>query len=307
MKRRLIALSLLFLVGCSQTKPNNTINIVTSFYPLYDFATKIGGDKVSVHNVLPNGVDAHSFEPSPKDMVAIQESDLFIYHGAGLEAWVPTVLKSLSDKNIPTVAVSDGVVLLENQDHDDHDHDDHDHGVSDPHTWLSPTNAKKEMAIVKDKLVEIDPDNAAYYTKNYDVYATALSTLDKDFRTAIEGVQTREFLVDHLAFAYLAHDYDLVQKGVIQGLLSEEPTPKELELAIEYIENNNIKVIFAVPTESSKVVDVVVKETGVTVLPLYTIESLTGDQIKDKQDYFTLMQKNIESLKEGLTDVDASH
>lgn len=311
-KLGLIILTLFVLTACQANDKNkDTLNVVTSFYPIYDFTSKVGGEKVSVHNVLPNGQDPHSFEPTTKDMAAIESADIFIYHGAGLESWVDSVLKQIKGKDIIIVEISQAVNLMESDhshDHDhaeeehneaeDTDHDGHDYGIYDPHTWLSPVNALKETEMIKEALIQADPENEATYTANFEDVKSKFEALDNEFKDMADNISTDTFMVDHEAYGYLASEYHLHQRGIFENILSEEPTAKELEAMITSIKSENINAIFINPFGTKKVVDVIKKETGVTSYPLYTLESITSDA-KD-EDYFSLMRKNLESLKEGL-------
>ncbi|CAM4193354.1 metal ABC transporter substrate-binding protein [Erysipelothrix aquatica] len=313
MKKILIIISsMLMLAGCSVAPQRASLNVVTSFYPLADFATRVGGEHVNVYNILPSGADAHSFEPTPKDMQKISEADVFIIHGLGFEAWTDSVLKSSIVKNtsVLTSGMYSEVIEREEIHNDegetgheshDHDHDDHDHGPMDPHTWLDPLNALRQVEAIKDTFIALDPVHASDYTDNFEILKKELEDLDNAYRTALGPYKGNTIVVEHEAFGYLAHAYGLEQRGVINGLLSEEPTPRRLQQSIDYIKENNISVLYATPSGSSKTLDVIQKETGSHILELYTLESLTRAQIAEGENYTTIMYKNLDSLKEGLS------
>ena len=308
MKKIISIVAVLFmLVGCSQSvKQTEDLVIMTSFYPVYDFTQEVAGDKATVKLVMPEGVDAHDYEPSPQVVAAIHDADVFVYHGAGMEPWLESVLSTLNKDKVKTVELSSVVNLIENSeedhDHEEHDHDDHDghdHGAFDPHTWLSPKNAIKEVSLIRDVLSEIDSDNKDTYISNTRSYISKLEDLDRDFES-LKSLPNHDFLVDHQAYAYLAHDYGLHQKGLMASMLKEEPTPKELENILDTIQTEGIKAFFVDPSNATKLIDVITKETGVKVFPLHTIESLTKEQIAKGDTYLSLMQENFNSLKEGL-------
>lgn len=303
MKKIISIVAVLFmLVGCSQSvKETDNLVIMTSFYPVYDFTQEVAGDKATVKLVMPEGVDAHDYEPSPQVVAAIHDADVFVYHGAGMEPWLESVLSTLNKDKVKTVELSSVVNLIENndEDHDHEDHEGHDHGAFDPHTWLSPKNAIKEVSLIRDTLSEIDADNKDTYISNATSYISKLQDLDKDF-DSLKSLANQDFLVDHQAYAYLAHDYGLHQKGLMSSMLKEEPTPKELENILDTIQSEGIKAFFVDPSNATKLIDVITKETGVKVFPLHTIESLSKEQISKGDTYLTLMQENFKSLKEGL-------
>lgn len=312
---------LALLTGCSQSaKETDKLEIVTTFYPIYDFTNNVVGDNATVKMVMPLGIDAHDFEPSPQDVAAIHDADVFIYHGAGMESWVDSILSTINTEKITVIELSSVVDLLENSnnDHDDHEHADHDHdghddhehadhdheghnhGAFDPHTWLSPKNAIKEVSLIRDTLIEIDPDHKDNYISNATRYLEQLNVIDSDFESLKTSKHHKDFLVDHQAYGYLARDYDLHQQGLMASMLKEEPTARELEDILDSIQENDIQAFFVNPTNSMKLIDVIKKETNIKVLPLHTIESLTKDQIDNGDNYLKLMNENYQSLKEGL-------
>lgn len=309
MKKILITIMVLGLVltGCQSTsKENDKLSVVTSFYPLYSLANIVGGEHVEVVSVLPVGAEAHSFEPSAKDRVKIENADVFVYHGAGFESWTDSVVKSLKGDKIETVEVSKAVQLRSNEDdhddHDDHDHEGHDHGSFDPHTWLSPNNARLEARMIADSFIKKDPEHAQDYEANYQKFSTEIDSLIAEYTEAFANVKTRTMVVDHLAFGYLASDFNLEQKPIAKGIVSEEPTPKQIEEAIEFIKTNDIKTIYLDAFNAKKVVDVVVKETGVSIHELSTLETVSQEEYDKGVTYLDKMEENLKSLKEGLNE-----
>ncbi len=318
MKKILILLMLsVILLGCSQNKSDG-INVVTSVYPAYDFALKISGEDANVTNIVPSGADAHSFEPTPQDIAKIQEADIFVYHGSGLESWVDSVLKNIDTNKVKVVNLSAVSNLIEaddhthdhDHDHDDHDHDHddheenhdgHDHGQFDVHTWLSINNVRLQMSAIKDALVSVDTANKDNYERRFEENDVKLGVLQTEFNELKELGDHLDLLVDHKAYGYLAHEYGLHQISIIRGTLSEEPTAAELNESIEFIIDNKIESIFVSPSSSLKVYDIIKAETGVNVYSLNTFESLTKAEIDEGKDYFSVMRDNLKSLKEGLS------
>lgn len=307
---------LLLLVGCNQSS-NDSLNVVTSVYPAYDFAVKMVGDSGNVTNIVPSGADAHSFEPTPQDIAKIQESDLFVYHGSGLETWVDAVLKTIDSSKVKLVSLSEHSNLIpvedthDSHDHDDHeehdDHDGHKHGNFDVHSWLSIENARSQMNAIKESLVEIDPENKEAYNQRFEENSNKLDSLKAEYESLKTLGDHLDILVDHKAYGYLAHDYGLHQISIIRGSLSEEPTAAELQDSIDFIKSNKIESIYVSPNSSLKVYDIIKSETGVEVYPLHTLESLTKTEIEEGKDYFSVMHSNLESLKEGLSHAGHNH
>lgn len=296
-----------------------TLNVVTSIYPVYDFTKKIAGDKVNISLIIPAGMHSHSWEPSPKDMAILQEADLFIYNGAGMEYWVEDVLNSVNNEGLNVLDTSKGIELIkleeehekheeheeheEHEDHEDHEHhegDGHNHGEYDPHIWLSPKNAVIQMKNIKDVLQEMDEKNKDYYEKNYEENKLKLEKLDESFKKTSENFSTHDIIVSHEAFAYIGKEYNLNQIG-ISGVFAEgEPDLAKMKEIVDYIRKNNVKAVYYESSDSKKVAESVAKEANIISLPLNPIENLTKEEFDSGEDYISMMEKNLESLEKGL-------
>ena len=316
-KRVLVAVltaALMLLAACTaqngaQTAKNNDADndkllVYTSFYPIYDFASQIGGDRAELVRLITDGSEPHSWEPQPADIVGLEKADVFIYNGAGMETWVDKVLSSLQSKELVVVDTSVGVNLIAAEHHHDHDeeaHDedeDHDHDEDeasyDPHIWLSLRNAKKQAENIKNALAQADPDNAAYYNDNYNRFAKELDILDAEYTKALQSIADKNVVVSHQAFAYLCRDYGLTQMAV-EGLTPDsEPDAARMVEIIEFCKQNNVKTIYFEELASDKVAQTISKATGVSVSVLTAEQSQTGD------DYLGFMRANLRALTEGL-------
>lgn len=242
MKRKLLSILVcittlsLCLMGCTgnttKKNKNGKLKVMASFYTMYDFAKKIGKDKIEVTNMVPAGTEPHDWEPSTKDLIELEKSDVFIYNGAGMEQWVDDVLESLDTEELTSVEASKGIKLL--KDTDAHEHDHEHESENDPHVWLDPQNAKYEMNQIKKALIKADPDNKDYYEANYKKEAARCDELDQQYKKELAQVSKRELVVAHEAFGYLCKAYDLEQMG-IEGLSADdEPDPKQMSEVIEF-------------------------------------------------------------------------
>lgn len=307
----LLIIPMLITIGCS--KDNNEaestenlqdkIKIYTSIYPLYDFATKVGGDKVDVTNLVPAGTEPHDWEVSTSDIINLEKADMLIYNGAGIENWTDKIINTLENKDIVYVKTSEGLDIhkIDEDDHDhNHSHDGHNHGSYDPHTWLSIKNAKKEMENIKNALVEYDPENAEYYENNYETYAKKFDELDKKYSDTLGPIENKTIIVAHEAFGYLCSDYNIVQEG-IEGLTPDsEPDPARMSEIIKFAKENNVKTIFFEELVSPKVAETIAKEINAKTAVLNPLEGLTEEQIRNGEDYFTIMEKNLEALYDSM-------
>lgn len=319
MKKSLYILLILLMtvswsVGCgsekSKTPESNEsgdekLKVLASFYPMYDFAQKVGGDKVEVANMVPAGTEPHDWEPAATDIRQLEDADIFIYNGAGMEHWTEDVLSSLDNQDLVIVEASKGLELMEGEAHeheeDEEEHedeDDHDTGY-DPHVWLNPLNAKAEMENIKNALVEADPENEAYYTENYEKYSVKFDQLDEKYREELADMKGKDIIVAHEAFGYLCNAYGLNQVG-IEGLSPDsEPDPARMKEIIEFAKENQIKTIYFEELVSPKVAETIAEEIGAKTSVLNPLEGLNDEQLKAGEDYFSIMEENLTALKEG--------
>lgn len=286
------------------------LTVYASFYPMYDFASKVGGDKVNVVNMVPAGMEPHDWEPAASDIVGLENADVFVYNGAGMEQWVDKVLASLSNKDLKVVNASENAALLEGDAHH-HDEDDDqgeetaDHGEEeetgiDPHVWLAPEQAKVQMKAIAEALSLADPDNAEYYTGNYDTWAAELDALDAEFQQALAPLANKQIVVSHQAFGYLCAAYGLEQVG-IEGLTPDyEPSPARMAEIIDFVKEHQVTTIFFEELASPKVAETISSATGAVTDTLSPIASLTQEQIAAGEDYFSMMRKNLAALVKAL-------
>lgn len=341
MKKIFVILLALLFTACSKPAANNEakneesngkLNVYASVYPIYDFTKKIGGDKINLSMLTKPGEEPHHYEPSSDDIKNLSKADLFIYNGAGLESFTDKIIESNPD--LKTCQASEGVDLIKATHDHDHDHDccqnsddadhnhshenennhnheakenhssheeEHHHGMYDPHTWLSIKNAKIEMENIKNKLSEIDPDNASYYQKNFDKYAKMCDDLDKEYSQKISVLPNRVMVVSHQAFGYLCGDYGLSQVPIKNISNEDEPDAQTMAQIIDYIKKNNIKYICVEEMTSTKIADTIKAETGAQIKVLSPVETLTQEQMDKGEDYFSIMENNLKILEEVLS------
>ena len=301
-------LSLSLLTGCG-TQPADTaagdgrLRVLTSFYPMYDFACKIGGDCINVTNMVPSGTEPHDWEPSTNDLKNLEKADVFIYNGADMEPWADDLLVSRSD-TLHVVEASENVELRTTDGEHEHAHEhegaDHHHGDFDPHVWLDPENAKIEMEAIRDALCAADPENSTVFQSNYEKYAAELDALDAEFREKLAPLPNRTIVVAHEAFGYLCDAYGLTQVG-IEGLSPDsEPDPGRMAEVIDFVREHSISTIFFEELVSPKVAEAIASETGAQAKMLSPLEGLSDEQAAAGADYFSVMHDNLAALMEAL-------
>ncbi|WP_379128746.1 metal ABC transporter solute-binding protein, Zn/Mn family [Paenibacillus sp. sgz500958] len=301
------------LAGCgpksSGTIVEGKVNVVTTFYPIYEFAKEIGGEDVNAINLLPVGVEPHDWTPRSQDIVNTSKAQLFLYNGAGLEGWVPNFLKGLdSDSAVESVEVSQGIDYIMTNEEDEHghghesgeaetaEHEGEDSLHTDPHTWVSPKSALIMAENIKNSLQKVDPSHKDGYEARFNTLADRLKELDTTFTTELSKLPNKEIVVSHQAFAYLCRDYGLVQHAIMGLSPDAEPRGQDLVDLAEMVKADNIKYIFFEELVSDKLAKTLASETGVSTMVLNPVEGLTEQQEKAADNYFTLMEKNLQNL-----------
>ncbi|MBP1971078.1 zinc transport system substrate-binding protein [Virgibacillus natechei] len=333
----------LFAVGCSEENQASTstdesdLTIYTTIYPLQYAIEQIGGGTVNVESVYPAGADAHTYEPTSKDMTAIAESDAFIYLGAGMEAFAETVGDALSSQDVSLMEIGEHEELFtayedehvheheeeevhthESHDHESHDeegngghedekqdehaghsHDGHNHGDHDPHFWFDPLRMIEAAEIIKDELIALNPSKEADYNENFESLRSNLIELDDQYTEILGEKENKQVLVSHAAFGYWEERYDIEQIAV-NGLSTEnEPSQKELIEIIDQVEENNLKYILFEQNSSNRVTKVIQEEVGLEPLTIHTLEVLSEEDITNNKDYLSLMNDNLEVLDQA--------
>lgn len=290
------------------------VNVITTFYPIYEFTSEIGGDDINVINLLPVGVEPHDWTPRSQDIVNTSKAQLFLYNGAGLEGWVPNFLKSLdSDSETQAVEVSQGVDLIMTNEDDGHDHGHEDESANeeehahegeegadslhtDPHTWVSPKSAMVMAKNIKESLQAADPEHTTGYEERYQKLADRLSALDSKFTEELAKLPNKEIVVSHQAFSYLARDYGLSQHAIMGLSPDAEPRGQDLLDLASLVKEEGIRYIFFEELVSDKLAKTLADEAGVETMVLNPVEGLTEEQEKNGDNYFTLMEKNLQNL-----------
>jgi len=264
------------------------LKVLASFYPLYEFTKIIGGEKIDVSTIIPPGIEPHDWEPTIQDIQKMQNSDMIVINGAGLEPWITKLVSVNPDLLI--VDTSNGISLLEknklvfnNQIQDD------------PHIWLDPVIAKKQIQSIANGLIKIDPQNSDYYQENANVYNTKLNLLDNKIRNELSICIKKDFLAFHDAFSYFAKEYGLNQNTIVGVNPNGEPTAVILQQIIQKSKNLNLHVIFTEEAVNPRVSEVIANEIGAHVLILSPIEIY-----EKNSDYIQRMEQNLSNLKEEL-------
>jgi zinc transport system substrate-binding protein len=289
--------------GAKSELVEGKVNVVTSFYPLYYFAKEIGGDRANVVNLIAAGVEPHDWTPKSGDIDTASNAQLFLYNGAGLEGWMEGFLKGLgSDSKVMTVETSKGIELIKGNPEEQHTTEEHNHSSLevDPHTWVSPRSALIMVRNIFDAYVKADPDHKAEYESRYQDLNNRLKQLDSKYGEGLAGFKKRDIVVSHQAFGYLCRDYNLHQVAIM-GLSPEaEPRAQDLLKIAAFVKEHDVRYIFFEELVSEQLANTLAGEAKVDTLVLNPVEGLTPEQEQAGENYFTLMERNLENLQKAL-------
>lgn len=298
LKSRLLFLLLLPLViiGCDTHSSTNDsqITIYTSIYPIQYITQEITGDEILVQSIYPPGVDAHTYEPSTRDLTSIANGEAFIYLGAGMEGFAETAVEALQSHDVTFIELGKNTALFHST--DDHDHHGHDHGDYDPHIWLDPLRMITIAEMIQEELIKIKPNQQALYEKNLHQLKEKLLQLDQDFKDTLLPKTDKHMIVAHAAYGYWEERYGIEQIA-ISGLSSgSEPSQKDLVEIVETAKNLNLTYIIFEQNSSDRVSSIIQDYIGAEALEIHNLETLTDQDIKNHEDYISLMKQNLTVL-----------
>ena len=393
------------------------ITILTSFYPYHEFTKNVAGDFADVKQFMPNGVEAHDWEPRAQEIQSLKDADVFVYNGLGMESYIENIIESGEFDNVVFLKASEGVELLKfEDDHDDHakhddhdDHDDHDahakefheeialvieefeeghmtesqsivaieeilhehegdghdHGAGmiediehvlheiedghiaasegleeihhlvsgedvhdehakeddhddhddheegghdghdhdyefDPHIWLDPILVKQQVNVIRDGLIQVDPDNKENYEENARIYNDKLDALDMKIGSALSSCQKDTIVPYHNAFTYLGERYDIHIMALGGMAPDSEASAAEIAEFVDFVKDNDIKVIFSEELVDPRLAEVIAEEANAQVMLFSPLEALSKEEAATNVSYIDKMEDNLDSLKVAL-------
>lgn len=317
MKKGLVFIIISVIVFCAciaiaMPKSNNKedsgkIEIVATLFPQYDFARQIGGDKVNVSLLLPPGTETHTYEPTPQDIIAISNANLFIYTGKYMEPWSERIISGIdSDTSVLDASRNINLIKSANDNHDEEENheelEEHHHHEYDSHVWLDPQNAIVMVNNVTDELCLIDKENEDYYRENSKKLIAEIEKLDSDIEDTIKASPKNKIAFGGtFAYAYFVNRYNLEYVTAYDSCgESSEPSVAKVKEVIDYMNKNNIKVIFYQELSTGKIASSIAAETGAKKLIFHTVHNATQNEINSGETYISLMRKNLENLKQAL-------
>ncbi|WP_243424476.1 metal ABC transporter substrate-binding protein [Mediterraneibacter glycyrrhizinilyticus] len=327
-----VLLSGSLLAGCGGTEASGSgakgqedegkISVVTTIFPQYDFVRQIAGDQVNLKMLLKPGEETHSYEPTPQDIIAIQNSNVFIYVGGENDAWVEEILESMPESDMVTLKLMDCVDTVEEeevegmQSEPGHSHEEEEEHVHegeeeeethsiheiDEHVWTSPENASAIVGKIRDILIKEDPSNSGFYEKNAEEYQERLAELDQEFRDVVSNAK-RNLLIfgDRFPFRYFADAYGLDYYAAFPGCASDtEPSAATMAFLINKVKEEKVPAVLKMELSNDNIANAIAEATGTEVKTFYSCHNLTAEEFENGETYLSMMEKNVETLKEVL-------
>ncbi len=298
----------LSLCACGNEEAENAdsgkVQIVCTSFPAYDFAREIAGDRAELTLLIKPGSEVHSYEPTPKDVIRIQNADLFICNGGESEEWVEelasgceNILYMMDCVEAVAEQVQEGMYVRGEEEEEGEEEE------LDEHVWTSPVNAKLISEAICRELCNIDPNNAELYSAKLEGYSAQLMELDAEFCQVVNGARTKTLVfADRFPMRYFTKEYGLEYYAAFPGCASEtEPSAKTVAFLIDKVREEKLSAVLYMEFSNQKMADVICEDTGCEKLPFYSVHNLTAEQFEAGESYLSLMRQNLISLKEALS------
>ena len=292
-----LSLSLLLSLAACKSKTagaaeDEKVQVLVSFNALKEFTQAVGGDKVNISTIIPDGTEPHDFEPKAQDLVGLSKAQVFVYNGLEMEAWEKDAVNAANNGSLVVVDASKGITPIANTDEELKE----THGQYDPHIWLSLKCAETEVTNIKDALVFADPDNKDFYESNCTAYISQLTSLYNIYSIKFNSTERKSFVTGHAAFAYLCRDFGLHQNSVEDVFAEGEPSAQQLTELVQYCRSNNVTTVFSEELGSPEVSQTLASEVGAKTVTIYTIEST-----EDGKTYLERMESNLSEIYDSLS------
>ena len=299
---------IIFLCGCSAYTPpqkGDRLSIVCSIFAPYDFARQIAGDRAEIKMLLPTGVESHSYEPTPRDIIELQNADVFFYVSEHTETWVTQIIESVSDFEVKITELAEELGLeINGHEHEHHhdEHEEHEEGEMDEHIWTNLEIASDMVGCMAEKMGELDPENADYYKENAVAYSEKILALRDDIQELVNTSKRREIVSgSRFAMKNFTHEFGIEFTAAFDSCVDNtEPSASVMAEIIDKIQTDNISVIFYEELTEPKIARAVSTETGAKMLLLHSCHNISSDEMKRGETYLSLMRQNYNNLKEAL-------
>lgn len=286
-----LLLCTVLLCGCSATPTvdNSKPCVVTTIFPIYDFVSAVGGEKIEIKLLIKPGTEVHSYDPVPSEIKSIYNADLFLYIGGESDAWVD---KILSDKSINSYALIECVNPILEEEHNEYDE----------HIWTSPENAEKMLDKILNELIKTDPENSDYYRENHSKYVEKIREISQKTKAVVQKSDNPFILVaDKFPFKYFAESYGIEYVAAADGCaVGTDISLKTMTKLIDTVREKNLKYAYYVEMSNKEIANSLSAQTGVKLLELHSAHNVTLDDFENGVTYVDIMERNYMALKEGI-------
>ena len=282
------------------------LKIVTTIFPQYDFARQIGKEKISLKMLVTPGGESHSYEPTPQDIIAVRDCDIFICTGGESDIWSKVILNSIDAPNLKIIKMMECVDAVEEEISDGMTEklpiEEEEETEYDEHVWTSPQNAKKISEAIVKAMILADKKNEDFFQSNYDEYSKKLDKLDKDYRNAVSKAENKTVIFgDRFPFRYLFDEYGLNYYAAFPGCSTDsDVSAKTMMFLIDKVKENKLSAVFYIEFSARKIADTISSETGADPLLFHSCHTVSGKDFENGITYIDLMKNNLENLKRGL-------
>ncbi len=308
--KKIILLVLLFLLGscASPTTPSanpQRLAVVTTSYPVAQFVEQVGKELVEVNLITKGSSNTHTYDPTPKDLLDMNEAALLFYTNDAMEPWVDGLKSSLKE-TVKVVDTSEDIDFIQGHTHDHEEEHGHSHeephGFGDPHVWTSMKNAQIMVSNIEKALIEQLPDETETIQANAQAYQAQLKQLDQEYETVFKQAHQQKLVfLGHFAFNYLLRDYAFDYTVLYESLSHEsEPTAAKVKEVIDYIQEENLSYVFKEELADDRIVETVLETTNAQALELHGVHVLSNEDLAAQVSFIQLQQRNIENLRVGL-------
>lgn len=280
----------------TMSKEEGKLNIVATIFPYYDFARNIAGDKANIKMLLSPGAEPHNYEPTPSDIIDINNADLFIYTGGESDEWADSIIESL-DKNVKTLKLIDMVKTYNEEETDKTVGEE-----TDEHIWTSPQNAIEIAKIISQEIISLDDNDSEYYSQNTEKYLSELKELDNEFKNIVENSKRNKIVFgDRFPILYFVKEYNLDYECAFPGCSSEtEPGIATVTRLIDLVKKENIPVVFYLDFSNQAVANLLCEDSNAKSAIYHSCHNITQEAFNNGETYISLMKENVQAIKEAL-------
>lgn len=304
----LLILSLLLMTGCTTPTKEQSFNIVVTNFPCYDFVRAItkNDPDISIKMLIKPGMDSHSYEPTPQDMVAIKESDLFFYVGGESDDWVGSLLADMNPKRIvkmldlvSNLKLEEHVEGMEEEKHEEHDEHEEEY---DEHVWTSPKNTMEIVEGLNKRMCALDKNHASKFNKNTENYIEQIASVDYSFKQVVKNAKRKDIVVgDRFPLLYFAKEYGLTYSAAFPGCSEQtEPSAATISYLIDKVKKDHNPAIFKIELSNGQIARTISEETGKKVLTIQSMHNVSAEDFNNGETYVSIMRKNVKAVKEAL-------